>query len=167
MKLFFSIVATITIATSASGFGAPISFDRDLTQIKTARDQALKAAAEPIDRRYRESLEQLLKRTTQGGDLETAVKVKQELETLQSATQPIQPPIGKWLFRVGTFTFERTLKDDGSMTGGAPGKWYIKDNKLLLEYYTGYIEKFQFPPRAGKLTGKDPKGNTIIGEKRE
>ena len=56
--------------------------ERDLQKIVQERNSAIAAAAEPINRRYRTALEQLLRRATQTGDVDTAVKIKEALQAL-------------------------------------------------------------------------------------
>ena len=90
MKSNLTTCIAIASACITSTLVAEPPFDRDLKQLKEQRDRAIAAASEPINRRYRESLEQLLRRATQGNDLDTALKVKTELATvsLGSATAP-------------------------------------------------------------------------------
>ena len=57
-------------------------YERDLAQLRAQRDKSLAAATEPINRRFKESLEDLLRRATQANDLEAAVKVKEEIKLL-------------------------------------------------------------------------------------
>ncbi len=81
----------ITVSFSIGTFGLMLFFPpAALCQSATAkayndlRDQHAKdvaAAVAPIDRRYKDGLQQILNRATRDGDLDTAVKIKAELET--------------------------------------------------------------------------------------
>ena len=91
----YTIVATLIVA-SIPCLHAESLFERELKQLRDQRDKAVAAAAEPINRRYQASLEQLLRRATQGNDLETALKIKQEMgnpaaTTPAIATAPASP----------------------------------------------------------------------------
>ncbi len=54
----------------------------EFTRLQKDQQQAIKAALEPLNRRYIEALQQLLRRSTASGDLDTAVKVREELKHL-------------------------------------------------------------------------------------
>ena len=76
MKL---ILVFLSIAlTAISGF-AESQAERDLKQLTDQRDKAVAAATEPINRRYKTSLEQLLQRAIQSKDLDAAVKIREAL----------------------------------------------------------------------------------------
>ena len=71
--LGFSIVAAL--ATHAFGQ----SYSDDFNKLRDDQQKSIRAVVEPINRRYVEALEQLLRKATQAGDLTTAVAVKEEL----------------------------------------------------------------------------------------
>ena len=83
---FLLILATASILLGET------PFERELTQLKEQRDRAAATAVEPINRRYKESLDQLLRRATQGNDLDTALKIKTELGTAPAI--PATPKAG-------------------------------------------------------------------------
>src|SRR5687767_4176870 len=90
-------------------------YERDLTEIQVQRDKAIVSALEPINRRYLESLEQLLRRATQGNDPDAANKIKLAL-TEAGVTPPKQVAdslIGKWIFRSDAWSGTREFKADG------------------------------------------------------
>ena len=72
-------IAIIVFASCLSALQAETPVEREFMQLREQRDKALAVAADPINRRYRISLEQLLRKATQGNDLETALKIKQEM----------------------------------------------------------------------------------------
>lgn len=51
-------------------------YERDLKQLVEQRDRALAAASAPILERFKIEAEQLLRKATQGGDLDTANRIK-------------------------------------------------------------------------------------------
>src|SRR5688572_1526977 len=117
------IIATALFVTlllaSASG---QTDTAREYKQLREQRDKAIAAATEPINRRYSASLELLLRRAMQAHDLETAVKIKEELPTLgvtSSVNLAVSPAnlVGVWTLNTPTAKFgTRTLKPDGSVT---------------------------------------------------
>ncbi len=71
---------------------AETPFERDFMQLREQRDRALATASEPINRRYKESLDQLLRRATQANDLDTALKIRTELGVITVAPPATPPP---------------------------------------------------------------------------
>lgn len=65
---------------------AETPFEREFKQLRDQREKSVAAAVDPINRRYQASLEQLLRRATQGNDLDTAVKIRKEMGAPVSAT---------------------------------------------------------------------------------
>src|SRR4051812_40548638 len=55
---------------------------RELKRLQDERDKAMAAAAEPINRRHAAALEQLLRRSVQSNDTETANKIRADLQKL-------------------------------------------------------------------------------------
>lgn len=55
----------------------------DIERLQLARDEAVAKATAPIDKKFRESLEALMKRATQAGDLEAANAIKAKIEELR------------------------------------------------------------------------------------
>ena len=55
---------------------AQSSYERDLVKLTEDRDKALIAASEPIHRKYKALLEQLMQRATRDQDLNAAIKIK-------------------------------------------------------------------------------------------
>ena len=56
--------------------------ERELQRIVQDRNTAIAAAVEPVNRRFQGALEQLLRRVTQSGDLDTALKIREALQSL-------------------------------------------------------------------------------------
>ena len=83
MNLQYYFLFLILLLVARPAF-SQTSLERDRIQLREQRDKALATAAEPINRKYQASLEQLLKRATQLNDLDTAVKLKDELTVIQA-----------------------------------------------------------------------------------
>jgi len=77
---------TLALALLPPVLHAESAYDREVQQLTEQRDKAAAAAVEPINRRYQSSLEQLLKRATQAGDLDAAVKIKALLDPLSAGS---------------------------------------------------------------------------------
>ena len=81
-----SLAALLPFVLNVASVRADSASERELTQAREQRDKAVAFAVEPINRRYQATLEQLLRKATQANDLETAVKIQNELKTLQPAS---------------------------------------------------------------------------------
>ena len=55
----------------------------DVERLQMARDEAVAKAIQPIDRKFREALEALMRRATQAGDLDAANAIKAKLEEMR------------------------------------------------------------------------------------
>ena len=86
--LFTIILAAFTIC-SALGETA---YERELAKLNADVEVALATATEPVYRRYRAAAEQLLRKATQAGDLESANKVLEAIKAI-----PGTPKMGKAL----------------------------------------------------------------------
>ena len=75
----YCILFTILALTPTSPIRAESPFEREFKQLREQRDKTVAAAVEPINRKYQASLDQLLRRATQGNDLETALKIKEAM----------------------------------------------------------------------------------------
>ena len=112
----YSIVSLLLTATIIATLHAETPSEREFKQLRDQRDKAVAAAIEPINRRYQSSLDQLLRRATQANDLETALKIKQEMGT------PLDPKMGT-----------EPKKDPTGMTivFGAYSWQFLPDNKVI------------------------------------
>ena len=82
----YSIISILLVASVTSALHAESPFEREFKQLREQRDKTVAAAVDPINRKYQASLDQLLRRATQGNDLDTAIKLKAELQSLTTAT---------------------------------------------------------------------------------
>jgi hypothetical protein len=76
-----ALIAFPALFLSTSGF-AQTDTARELKQLQDQREKSIEAAMAPINSRYVASLEQLLRRAMQTNDLDTANKVRAELQKL-------------------------------------------------------------------------------------
>jgi hypothetical protein len=145
MKSTIIATASFAILLLASAAGQTDTA-RELKQLQDQRDKAISTAAEPINRRYAASLEQLLRRAIQTSDLDTANKIRAELQKLGVTASAVGAGSGsvlgqtdeakrnalrthlrdsKWKLSGGK-SFE--LRADGSTTAswhGRKGSWKV------------------------------------------
>ena len=88
MKLTIVFAATLSLVFSVL---AESPYERELTELTAQRDKALLAVSEPVYRRYRTSLEQLLRKAHQANDLDAAVKIKAQLNSIPATVQLAKP----------------------------------------------------------------------------
>jgi|GEM_PF-2303448 len=82
MKRHSLLLTTLLLVLPARALPADPPFDAELKRLREDRDKSLAAAAEPINRRYQQALEALLRRATQAADLTSAIKIRDELQKL-------------------------------------------------------------------------------------
>ena len=148
---------------------AATDYEREFKQLSDDREKALKAASEPINRRYQTGLEALLKKATQGGDLETALKIRNSLDGLTgakvkkpAATNP-REFVGTWELRSKAYRGERVLKPDGSVSGSPLGaaSWTVEAGELKIVYGERFIDAFQLPGDGNRLVGTNTQGAEV------
>lgn len=123
---FIGLLIYSTVLSSA--FCAESAFEREGKQLKEQRDKALAASNQQINARYKEALQLLLRRATDGNDLELALKLKKELENLSLFDSDWGNPAD-----AGYLTFHA----DGSASSswGLKGTWkYEGDYKLTIKF---------------------------------
>ena len=156
----YSFILITLAAASTLSLRAEAPFEREFNQLREQRDKLIAAAAEPINRKYQVSLDQLLRRAMQGNDLDTALKIKQEMagSAITAAPATIAKPESathkaktkkQWedyltntVWKVtrtetnapwGTMTF----KDKGVVDFNKERKWTVANNgKIIVELYT-------------------------------
>lgn len=85
MKL---IIVLLSIPVLSAFSYAQSQYEKELSQLTEQRDKAVAAATDPINRKYREALEQMLKKAMQASDLEGAIKIKAALEIAPDDVNP-------------------------------------------------------------------------------
>jgi hypothetical protein len=129
-------------ALTATAFAQTGSYKSEYDRLQKGYEAAIKRALEPIQKRQADALEQLVRKATQAGDLETAVTAKQTLDQIapkpaamtqnattgasKRATLTANLASAKWAVfdtptqkRIDTQIFNA----DGTCTGRLSGKW--------------------------------------------
>ncbi len=155
--LCFTILPLIPAPVSAQG-----AYEGEFQKINQDREQSLEAAAAPINRRYKESLEQLLRRATQNADLDTALKIRQALADLEQGAPA--NPVGRWVWDANRTI---TIQNDGHFTvsRGDGGKWNWtnagKREFTMIWDSGGYVDKLTISADGKNITGANNKGNKV------
>lgn len=158
-----SLVLLALVPHPLFGQGA---YDRELKELTEERDRALASASEPINRRYKASLEQLLRKATQNNDLQAALKIDEALRTL-GRTIPagaIADPTGKWKWTSGRII---TIQSDGKFTvdKGGGGTWRWKNPKkgeFTLTWDKGdYVDTLVISADGAGISGSNNKGDRV------
>lgn len=92
MKCHPSLLTALLLVLPAQALLADPQFDTELKRLRDDRDKSLAAADEPINRRYQQALEALLRRATQAADLPSAIKIRDELQKLGAANPAATAP---------------------------------------------------------------------------
>ena len=110
--------------------------ERELKLLQDQRDKAIAIASEPINRKYQAALEQLLRRATQSNDLETALKIKQELGTpATSAATSTERTHHKWV-RASRTDFDGAKKQAEAAKGHLPMLKTEADQKSFMTSFS-------------------------------
>ncbi len=131
----------------------------------------------PIDKRYQANLELLLKRATQAGDLDTALKINQLLQQMNGSPAPAAAAastkpapltaaeknlLGEWEILSSSYRGSRRLNADRTVSGGpSEARWAIDAQQLKITYGTSLVDAFDLPETNGRLTGKNTEGTAI------
>ena len=168
-----SIACVMLCSLSTLTFADSI-YQTQLKQLTEQRDKALASAAQPINKKYQESLQDLLLRASRSNDTEAVAVIADALKALGTPADtkktPALPPeakryVGRWTitFENGTVIGPRTLNADG--TAIPPATWEISDNKLKVHMDGGKVDTFNLPLRGDKLNGVGHDGTPIILKK--
>jgi hypothetical protein len=87
MKTSITLISLLLASVSF----AQSSFERDLAKLTEDRDKALVRASDPIQRKYKELLEQLMQRATRNGDLDAAIKIKDAIAKIPASILVTKP----------------------------------------------------------------------------
>jgi hypothetical protein len=133
-------VLTAFAALTAAAFAQTGSYKSEFERLQKDYETATKQALDPIQKRHAAALQQLIRKASQSGDLETAVKAKEALDQIappsvsQNATTgaskraalTLNLTSSKWAVfdtptqkRIDTQTFN----PDGTCTGRFNGRW--------------------------------------------
>lgn len=88
------IIAALSAALLlfAQSVSAESATERDFKQLRANRDKAAAVALEPINQRYKEELEKLFKKATQGAELNLANTLRKELEAAGGSAPGVTEP---------------------------------------------------------------------------
>ena len=173
--------ATLLLMASPLAVFAQSSVERELELLREQRAKALAAAADPINRRYQEGLTKLIDRATQAKDLETALKIKEELSLLAydgaasgsskvgsisvKADDPVSKlPTTSWYWgpnKTMKFTFLR----DGRFSGHFKGATWRPVSPDLIYYSWGgkaYSGVMRVPQGFERLDAAEWQGGTAV-----
>ena len=174
MKPAVAVLAMLQFALTPPLF-AESQLEREHKALKEQHDKDIALAAEPINRRYRAALEQLLRRATQGNALDTALKIKEELKQLEGSNP--SPSGLKRLFESSVWGFHNdgtfggppnpkiTFKAGGKVSTEPPVEWItgweVTGNQLkLFQRNRNLYWIFDVDP-SGKRAVSDPARGTF------
>lgn len=86
LRLRVRAVCAVILLSTASLTLAESPFVGELETLKSQRDKAIATATDPINRRYQEALEAMLRKATQASDLDAAIVIKVEIASLAKPT---------------------------------------------------------------------------------
>lgn len=160
------LVMVLALATVVATAATPT--EKDFYELRAQRDKAVAQAMKPINDRYRTSLEALSKRATQAGDLDTALLIKQELESfdaggsLQLSKRTFENTVWYWLYPKTSHPWKflpdgRIVADDGSTNYG----WRIAGNDRFIitaggkDWWTFKMDFEEMEGRGGRIGDED------------
>lgn len=91
MRTIHFLITISCFILTASPLLAETDIGREMNQLQDQHTKAVAAATEPLKRRYQTSLEQLLKRATQANELDTALRIREQLAALGAAATTGRP----------------------------------------------------------------------------
>ena len=164
---FLAAIGAFALISAAPLFGES-PFERELKQLTEQRDKDL-AAARPINLRYQDLFNQLLRRATQSNDFDTALKIKGEIQKLPPASADAQNALSKAL-RDSKWTWGPpsgivAFNADGTMTSSAgwSSSWEVTAPKTVtLRDGTARQTTLHFDDRFSKFSGADYSGTIKV-----
>jgi len=168
MKYLLLSFAFVVAVSTPPAAGAASSFAGDLAQLSAQRDEAIRAAIDPINRRYQASLEQLLRKAMQANDLETSVKIKEAISALSQNGVTAAQMVGTWMERrANAPSVPRVIKENGTFLheSGRVCHWKLDGNKLRLDYGGNRSDVFDLPGENGVLKGVTWNGEKVTLER--
>lgn len=162
----FFLAFGIGLSTTTMAQQRDAGYATEFKLLAQQRDKALTEAAAPVLKRYKESLQLLQRKVTQAGDLETALKIKEELARMGEAPANSEVStegtasifIGKkWGWFVGEdaqasqhgvleFKENGVLVKQGEV-GGFVNKWQALPNRMIKVIHNdGGFWAFRYDP---------------------
>jgi len=147
----------IPLAVGSTAFSADSQFAIELGRLQQDQHHAVQAALEPVNRRYADALQALLRRATSSGDLDTAVKIKAELEKVAESTKAgtgdtaLGRFVGTWnlsytngatrVYEIEADGTVRYLQDSGREISDKTGKIALQGKDFIIDFGETYIER--------------------------
>ena len=159
MKYTAIVSVLLALASSSSPVRAESEYERNFKQLKDQRTKALAAAAEPINRVYASSLEQLFKRATQAGQVELALEIKKEMQSVSGRVSTPTALFGSWSAAFsdspgGSYT----INSDGTTRAGSDsGAWTVEGNLLLVRWNNGASYRIPLSESGATVRGERKK----------
>ena len=159
MRLTNTLKLLLVLSCAEAAANAETEYERQFKLLTEQRDKAISAAVEPINRRYAASLERLIKRTTQAAQLEKALEIKKELQSLKDgeAGANVTGLIGSWsaAYSKGGGSNNVTSSADGKITSStAEGTWTTEGSRMMIKWGNGVLHRIP----------ATESGRTILGE---
>lgn len=169
-------IASVLLCSFPTLTFADSIYQTQLKQFTEQREKALASAAQPINKKYQESLQDLLLRASRSNDTEAVAAIADALKALGTPDDTKKTPglspdakryAGRWTitFASGAVACQRTLNADGTVIPSPATSWEISDNKLKIHMDAGKIDTFDLPLRGDKLNGVSWDGIPIILKK--
>ncbi len=155
-----SIACLLTFPVEVLRAGTPL--EQELKALQQQREKAEAAAIDPIERRYQESLEQMLRRALQAKDLEGSVKIQEAISILPK--EAAKQLAGTWTLLASTgYTATLTFRADGtgSHASGEKFPWRISGAMVFIGLDDSKADKFYLPIRNGQMKGINVWGNEL------
>jgi len=148
---------------------------RNLSLLQQQHEKALAAAAEPINRQYQSSLEQLLKKATDAKDFETATAIQKELAVFQVKSPASGPDLHAilgdtdWSWERGNATPNLHFAKDGTFHHDAfNGTWKVTSlhTARLKAAFGEFTLTFNGDFTAYEATSGDPQKQGVKGKRK-
>lgn len=141
MALNRTLILTLIFATHLF---AESPFDRELVQLSEQREKAVVEASQPINKRYHDALQQVLRRATQANDLDAALRIRKAIQSVATPNSAALPPITPKAppLTPGSAPIAQTMTDGFTGifrsplgNGGACFVFYLNPDETLVGFY--------------------------------
>ena len=145
----------IVLFVAIPSLKAETPYEREFRQLKEQRVKAIADATAQIDRNYGKSLEPLLVRASQATQVELAMEIKKELQSLKDAAVASNPnPLaGHWQGVIDKkeptdFTI---FADGNARLNIRPGKCVKERNNYFIQWDNGVVWRLPLAPTGNVL----------------
>lgn len=148
-------VVTLLLLFVAASATAQGTVSEELFNAQIAHENAITRQAEPLNERYEQDLQKLLRKAMSASDLEGAQKVKDQIAALPHNVG--KEIVGTWELRseIGYSTLV-TFKNDGTGSRsdtGAKIYWFVRGGSLFIGLPQAVTDRFELPSNDGKFHG--------------